>query len=162
MNIIIEGADNSGKSTLAEKLAVALHRPLLHRKHEESAFIVGMEIATDLDPDGACVIDRTPVISGVIYEECTGNKLAVKLADATIREEFTRNIIIFCNPGMEAVLATKKKEMKGVRENHKRIQEAYEQYFESKKELYGFNIIVFNYIEDNIDDLILTLKGRLA
>lgn len=162
MNIIIEGSDNAGKSTLAEKLAVDLKFMLLHRKHEESAFLVGMEIATDLDPAGGYVIDRTPVVSGVIYEQCCNRKLAVKLAPATIREEFTRNVFIFCCPPLETVLKTKKKEMKGVRENHKKIYAAYEQYFAEKKELYGKNIIVFNYEQDNYDELLTNLKGRLA
>lgn len=162
MNIIIEGADNSGKSTLAQKLSVELGRAMLHRKHEESAFLVGMEIATDLDPHGEYVIDRTPVVSGVIYDEICGKKLAVKLAPATIHEEFSRNIFIFCCPALETVLGKKKKEMKGVRENHQKIYEAYKQYFEDKKEVYGKNIIVFNYEQDNYEELVTNLKGRLA
>lgn len=162
MNIIIEGSDNAGKTTLAQKLSVDLGRDMLHRKHEESAFLVGMEIATDLDPAGNHVIDRTPVVSGVIYDECAGKTLAVKLAKQTVHEEFTRNIFIFCQPSLETVLGTKKKEMKGVRENHKRIYEAYAAYFEDKKEVYGKNIIVFNHEQDKYEDLLKTLKELLA
>lgn len=162
MNIIIEGVDNSGKSTLAQKLSVDLGRDLLHRKHEESAFLVGMEIATDLDPAGNHVIDRTPVVSGVIYEKCAGKTLAVKLAKQTIHEEFSRNIFVFCHPSLEAVLGKKKKEMAGVRKNHTALFNEYVSYFNEKKEIYGKNIFVFNYENDNYEELLQAIKGRLA
>lgn len=131
--IILEGPDNSGKSTLAARIKRDLKIPVIHSQKPSEDWTSRMvyehclkQLAPRME---LSILDRVTAISEAIYgpicrgESALGNYQAEALLDLWQRPY----AIIYCRPSDETILDNKGREqMPGVLENHKKIIEAYD------------------------------------
>lgn len=131
--LILEGPDNSGKSTLAAKLKRDLGVRVVHSIRPPQDWTHKMvyehclkQIAPQTE---SCILDRVTCISEAIYgpicrgESALGNYQTEALLDLWSRP-YT---VIYCRPDDDVILDNQGREqMPGVLENHKRIIEAYD------------------------------------
>ena len=99
MNILIEGPDGTGKSTLAEALSTATGRPIVRSPgppKNKQEIIERAEAA--LSTDGV-IFDRHPIISEWVYGAFrpTGTMLPDRYMDALLKQS---NFIVWCNRSM--------------------------------------------------------------
>lgn len=135
--IILEGPDNSGKSTLAAKLHRDLGIRVIHSIKPSENWTSKMvyehclkQIAPQTE---VAILDRVTAISEAIYgpicrgESALGNYQTEALLDLWQRP-YT---VVYCRPDDETILDNQGREqMPGVLENHKRIIEAYDRMME--------------------------------
>lgn len=98
MLIIIEGLDNSGKSTLAQKLSHQLNIPIQEGSgppKTEEEFIDRVNRYLEIEPP--VIFDRHPVISESIYGPIIRNKDIVT-PSMKVRLFNSKPIIIYCDP----------------------------------------------------------------
>ena len=133
--IIVEGMDNSGKTTLAEHLAEKFKLPLMHSpKIRENMIQDALTILT-LNPNA--VMDRFSVISEVIYGPTLRRKIIFdtfvtrwifymdKLAQC-------KPLIFYCRPPDEKIFDYGDREqMEGVKEHDKELLGAYDALMDS-------------------------------
>ena len=104
MEIILEGPDNAGKSTLATYLGKALDRNIVSSEgREKHPGEINERVQRYFATYRNVVFDRHPVISQSIYFIC-GNKTSVNqdLVDKFYREN---NLFIYCRPADDRGLA---------------------------------------------------------
>jgi len=94
MNIILEGPDNSGKSTLAKALSLATDLPIKTKEGRPATRLALFEKLRKYEAIDNHIVDRHPIISQMIYGLARG--------DDEIPEEFfenffsRRDLIIYC------------------------------------------------------------------
>lgn len=154
--IIVEGMDNSGKSTLAKHLAQKFELEYLHSPSE---YRNNPKLMIDWARDQMvnkrlAVYDRFSPISdrvygpvlrgGTPYNDTEEGRGAVEL----LKE--TPHVIIYCRPGRERILNFGSREqMDGVVHQAIKLLEAYDDLM-GKMQLEGYNIVTYNY--DNPED----------
>lgn len=131
--IIIEGMDNTGKSTLLSKLCEEYGLEGIHSPGIKDYDTVFSWVAESFNKDrGIPVIyDRFPLISEAVYGPTlrgrnifTESPLGIQLQKKFRCE--VRPLIIFCNPATEVIQKWDGREqMDGVVENHQRLTAAY-------------------------------------
>jgi hypothetical protein len=101
--IVVEGHDNSGKSTLARHIADRFGFYLQESEgppteHETIDDRIRRYFKRDMDADRSMVYARHPVVSQPIYSSVKGNRGDV--VDPLLVEEFYRRdpILIYCDP----------------------------------------------------------------
>ena len=102
MALIIEGPDNSGKSTLATRLSLTYNIPVIHSGGPGKPEDVEERIRLDIDrAQQRVIMDRSFIISDSVYSTCCRGK---QLFDpvkqlrklAKILEEDSHSLLIFC------------------------------------------------------------------
>lgn len=98
MNIIIEGHDNAGKSTLAGEVARALGRKVISSEGPEKYPGELIERVRRYSIEQEVVFDRHPCVSDLIYSEGRGrpSPLTRELADLHLYSK--KVLIIYCDP----------------------------------------------------------------
>lgn len=137
--IFIEGVDNSGKTTLIERLEKAGYRT--DKSPHELKGMINFEAETQLNQRGK-IWDRGRVISECIYGNVLRDGPAV---DKTSIMRFIekRPLIIFCRPADKYILSNNgRAQMAGVLNNHKALIDAYD---ELMRELVRFGVRVVKY-----------------
>lgn len=133
--IILEGPDNSGKTTLANKLIRAFNWPIEHSKRFEPGEWVGNDRdfmaymhSVEQIMSKRMIRDRVYAIGENVYGPLLrGQSLLGVFANQSLMNlANTQTPIIYCRPPKSFITATKKKEMDGVIENHPRIIERYD------------------------------------
>lgn len=128
--ILVEGPDNSGKTTLIKELHkltgwkdVHYIKPSQHLSKED----VYHEGLMQLMPR-EIILDRCFFISENVYGPIVrSNNMLGKYAEpALLHVASSQMLIIYCRPPMEHILGTTKPEMNGVRENHRAIVNSYD------------------------------------
>lgn len=126
--IIVEGIDNSGKSSLINQLAEHFKLPYAHA-HRSTA-----QSSTDINRwqnwAAACpktlILDRHPAISGLVYGPIIRGHTAatLDLAQGARRNNF----LVFCCPSFQTILATyeDREQMEGTHQNLKKLYGAYQ------------------------------------
>lgn len=133
--IVIEGPDNSGKSTLGEYLSQQLQTPLRHseKPNPEWTALEALEHSCrQLRPQQA-ILDRIYVISEYIYGPiCRGRSALAEQHARAMLDLYSRPyLIIYCRPRMDTILRNGGREqMEGVLDNHQKIVEAYDSLME--------------------------------
>lgn len=125
MNIIIEGPDNAGKSTLIKFLESRTQRAVTHNTVDKDSLSVLGKQRKELSLEGNSIFDRSAVISEYIYCLVLGRAPVVKFNLSHVGDLCDNAIVIFCLPPLDKVLATTKYEMPGVVEN---LEALYNQY----------------------------------
>ncbi|QDH45124.1 guanylate kinase [Salmonella phage SE13] len=125
MNIIIEGPDNAGKSTLIEFLKSRTGRSVIHNTVDKNPESVMAKQTKENALEGNCIYDRSAVISEYIYCLVLQRTPVVNINISHVADMCDNAIVIFCMPPVEKVLATTKDEMPGVVEN---LEALYNQY----------------------------------
>lgn len=125
MNIIIEGPDNAGKSTLIEFLKSHTGRSVIHNTVDKDPESVMAKQAKENALEGNCIYDRSAVISEYIYCLVLQRTPVININVSHVADMCDNAIVIFCMPPVEKVLATTKDEMPGVVEN---LEALYNQY----------------------------------
>lgn len=129
--IIIEGPDNAGKTTLANKLSKRLGLPVVHSvrpKRGDSEGVVLSHSNSQLQPQNA-ILDRVYAISEWVYGRVIRGKTALgHFHSQALLDLYHRPyLIIYCRPEMETILNNKgRKQMAGVLEHHQKIVEEYD------------------------------------
>ena len=151
--IIVEGMDNSGKSTLAKHLAEKFGLEYLHSPSEyrnDTKLMIDWALKQLLDQKLA-VYDRFSPISdrvygpvlrgGTPYNDTIAGKSAVELLKTV------PHLIIYCRPERERILNFGSREqMDGVTSQATKLLEEYDALM-SKMQLEGYDIITYNYAE---------------
>lgn len=150
--IIIEGPDNSGKSTLGTQLSDALGIPLRHsvRPAPEWSHRQCFEhSARQLRPQRA-ILDRVYAISENIYgpicrkENGLGDNAKKALMDLYHRPY----LVIFCRPPVRDILANGEREqMEGVLENHHDLIRGYDRLMEDMVRFSLCTVIQYNWTD---------------
>lgn len=157
--IIVEGMDNSGKSTLAKHLAEKFGLEYLHSPSEyknDTNKMIGWAIEKMLERKymphkKPKVYDRFSPISdrvygpvlrgGTSYNDTIAGKSAVELLKTV------PHLIIYCRPERERILNFGSREqMDGVTSQATKLLEEYDALM-SKMQLEGYDIITYNYAE---------------
>lgn len=130
--IIIEGPDNSGKSTLGAQLTKKLNIPTIHSAKPDPAWTQEEALRHALDshlPKDA-ILDRTYTISELVYGPiCRGGSALGDLHFNALRDLYSRShLIIYCRPPLEKILDNQgRDQMDGVIENHQKLVERYDE-----------------------------------
>ena len=154
--IIVEGMDNSGKTTLAKHLAQKFGLEYLHSPSEyrnDPKLMIDWALKQMTSQKWA-VYDRFSPISdrvygpvlrgGTPYNDTMAGKSAVKLLKTV------PHLIIYCRPGRERILNFGSREqMDGVIHQAVKLLEAYDDLMK-EMQLEGYNIVTYNY--DNPED----------
>lgn len=125
MNVIIEGPDNSGKSTLIKFLESNLRRSVIHNTVDKDSTSVLGKQAQELSLEGNIIYDRSAVISEYIYCLVLQRAPVIPFNISHVADLCDNAIVVFCLPPLDKVLATTKDEMPGVVEN---LEKLYNQY----------------------------------
>jgi thymidylate kinase len=112
MAIILEGFDNSGKSTLARLISEAgfsiYHPgPKPKNKVEEATCLIKQR----LDCGGRVIMDRVTAISQQCYRDRIGDSELCRYAN--LMAATPRCVIIYCRPPMDKILDLSSHEVKG-------------------------------------------------
>jgi hypothetical protein len=100
MNIILEGVDASGKSTLATELAKNLRRSLIVSEGPEKDKGEIIRRIARYETYTNCIFDRHPIISHPIYSQFT--PWMTRLSPMMLRDFYSRpHIIVYCQPTPE-------------------------------------------------------------
>lgn len=126
--IIVEGIDNSGKSSLINQLAEHFKLPYAHA-HRSTA-LTQDSIHRWQNWASACpktlILDRHPAISDLVYGPIIrgGTASTPELAQSARRNNF----LVFCCPSFQTILATyeDREQMEGTHQNLKKLYEAYQ------------------------------------
>lgn len=128
--IIIEGPDNSGKSTLAERLSQELKIPVIHSQRPSGSPSEILEHSfKQLQPQMA-ILDRVYAMSEYVYGPiCRGATDLGDLHHKALIDLYNRPyLIIYCRPPMETILKNDgRDQMEGVLDNHQAIVERYDE-----------------------------------
>lgn len=157
MTIIIEGPDNSGKSTLAKSLSEILTCPVVHSERPNKGWGVNQTLLhsyRQLRPKRA-ILDRVYAISEYVYGNVVRNGSALgEFHKEALLDLYQRpHLIIYCRPDIRTILDNQgRPQMKGVLEKHSRIVEEYDILMDEVA--LHTNLIRYDWQEDIFDNLV--------
>lgn len=163
MIIVVEGCDNSGKTTIALKLAKRLKGLYLKSenippKREYLAQYMGLLAVAELYGNGIVVSDRHHAVSEPIYGSIIrgGHQLeeiAIQLALTQI------SAFVYCRPSDELIIGKmpEREQMPGVLRNARKLIEAYDQYFESTYLDFQHKVWTYDYTKNSDEALALEI-----
>lgn len=146
--IILEGVDNSGKSSLAAILEKELQIPVVHStrppEDPKAAYWAAMEqLGAQL-----IIADRVTVISELIYGPALrGGSVLGKYHAPALYELMNRDyLIINCRPPTDVILDNKGREqMEGVVENHLKLIQGYDRVMVDLKRFGGCKVLDYDW-----------------
>ena len=151
--VILEGPDNSGKTQLSLDLHRMFGWPVEHSnkpdleayQSHDKEFMAYMHAIQHLSPK-ALIRDRTYAISENVYGPIvrSASMLGVFREQALKFLANTQTPIVYCRPPVELIMATTKKEMDGVRENHSAIVQRYDKIMDTL-EICGAFVLRYDY-----------------
>ena len=134
MLVILEGADGSGKTSLATRIRKDIDEYMLLLRSNgpphtlgQLANVIGV-LNTLRDSSVPVITDRNPVISEYVYGPIIRGKCMHGLTIEQMGRWFKTTMIIHCRPNFQALAAGVRKEvqMEGVVLNHRTIIKAYD------------------------------------
>ena len=138
MKIVVEGMDNTGKSTLCKKLSV-LGFDYNHSEGPRTPEAMYRDTLAFLNKEGMFIQDRIPVISDQVYGPILRgtNAFHTPLGSEVERVYFQDSDIlhIFCFPPKDKVVLFEdgRRQMNGVQENAGVLYELYRKFYEDLK-----------------------------
>lgn len=167
--VIVEGMDNTGKTTLIQLINREYARGYASAKvslgpncsaDEQLTWLQMVLSQVDVTPNDLLVFDRFLPICDTIYGNVLRGGSLWDIADLEL--ERIRNcynpLIIYCRPHMEKIVGFEdgREQMEGVVENSKALVEAYDETMEILM-LKGFEVIRYDY-EVDLDKVIIENK----
>lgn len=165
--IIIEGPDNAGKSTLAEKLSKALNIPVIHSVRPEKGWKekdVLYHSTWQLRPQEA-ILDRVYAISEYVYGRVIRGKTALgELHSEALFDLYNRPyLIIYCRPDDNVILDNKgRDQMDGVIQHHQTIIDEYDVLMEEIKRFSIGSVIHYDWKSTIFDNLVAKCNKHLT
>lgn len=162
--IIIEGCDNSGKTTLFNRLRVDLGclGVINTRPRKEQDVLDAVYHMRELSQLTQFVMDRWSPISESIYGPiCRDDHM---IDEETL--EYLDNMlfqmkatVVYCRPPLEVMQATifDREQMEGVTDNLTRLYEAYDKRMDNLVSR-GIKVLQYNYVEQDYFELLVKLK----
>lgn len=167
--IILEGMDNTGKTTLGNFLSQKTNLELIH---SPGAHQIGEQVykwmsdCFDRDIKGRSIIyDRFPLISEEVYGKVLrGGNLFESSPEGRFSYTLLQDIdplIIYCEPPSNRVnLWGQRDQMDGVKDNWELLLDSYREFFKENK--WGFsNIIQYDYTQNNFEEILFKLSCYL-
>ena len=156
--IIVEGVDNSGKTTLIHQIQSAVNLP---SEHSPSKLIIDGHIEewllwiewTLVSEAASYIFDRHPIISEPIYGPVLRNINLLSTTDYLERLLKTQPMIIFCDPPKHVILERPKEEMENVQENIPTLIIRYRR-FMTLLDKQGFFVLRYDYTKNRPDVII--------
>lgn len=104
MGIIVEGADNSGKTTLVNDLSRRLMVPAFHAGGPPGSDAIALRLCAEqlTQCDSPCILDRVTPISRQIYENRMGDDNLNQYLKRMLDHKFA--IVIYCRPPNEKLM----------------------------------------------------------
>ena len=162
-SFIVEGPDNSGKSTLVAALAKALAMKVVHNTKptciEEFKDVLKAEVESN-----NTIFDRGMAISQVIYDIAL-NRCPLAPSDvmnAYVELELRCLPVIICLPPEHVVCSAPKDrpEMVGVAESREQIYEAYSGFVEGVDGLHS--VVIYDYMKHSVEDAVEWLINAMG
>ena len=159
MKIIILGMDNTGKTTLALKLSQELDLPIIKscgpkvNKNEMENFILESMLSPE---DG--IYERFVFFEEMVYGSILRGKSNFSYKDDLFKNILNSDaIIVYCRPHKRNIKQWNNREqMEGVIENSDKLIKRYDKVIR-KAEKRGLKVIRYNYITENVKDVISKL-----
>jgi len=155
--IILEGFDNSGKTTLGKQLAELHGFDYIHSPGPlDRGFGMFNWALQEIAAQRMAIYDRLSPISDTIYAPIVrGQRSAYEthIEGILIRQLIAQrpHIVIYCRPSDEAIFRFGEREqMDGVKENAIKLLESYDEFFNGPKSM-GLNFIRYDYENDSVD-----------
>jgi len=156
---IIEGPDNSGKSTLATALAERLNMASIHQVRPASAkdfFYYWLAEHKFVNT----IFDRSMALSQQIYDKITGRDQVIHAdeLDLFIKSTVDNIPMIICLPPPEIVLnaSADREEMAGVADNRAELYELYSEF--AQAQIGNKNVVVFDYTIHTVEEAVEWLR----
>lgn len=165
--IIVEGMDNSGKSTLVAKLAGTLKiMAITSRSRPTSIDDIAQYTAemTLLSCKYPVVFDRWQPISESIYGPiCRCTTLIDDEAKTALDwvTAFVNPLVIYCRPQLETIIGSihERDQMEGVVENVSRLVQAYDRRMHELSQV--MSVIEYDYTRNSYEDLLTHVNTHL-
>lgn len=163
-NIVVFGCDNTGKTTLAQKIAFILGGQYVKSlgpnktRNEQLGFMF-----ENLDSYGIKIFDRFPIIeestSGVVLR---GHDNFQTWCEQEMDLLSKVDVFIFCNPGLFNTLNWGEREqLEGVKDHALELINKYNEIAVLLQQYYH-NVIEYNYKANPVDEIFINnLKGKL-
>lgn len=150
--IIIEGPDNSGKTTLGQMLSRELMTPVVHSMKPDPTWseLQALDQAIMQLLPQQYIRDRTYAISEWVYGPiCRGRSALGALHKQALNVLLhQRHLIIYCRPKDEVILKNDGREqMEGVLENHLAIVKGYDRLMDAIKVSMSIEVIEYDWTE---------------
>lgn len=170
-SIIVEGCDNTGKSTLIDRLSRELKIPV-----QVSCRSLPVDEQIDWMKEklskGPFIFDRFAIISESVYGPLLRKEVKFPLKGKkpnsfhTIMKDIVipaNPIIIYCDPGLESILSTieEREQMEGVAKNVKELLHRYRALIYLISHETPLSIVRYNYNKCPHNYLLTTLQRRL-
>jgi len=157
--IIIEGMDNSGKSTLAATLSASTGTPIEHSpshlvrdgKFDEWLFWIEWSMLREREH---YIFDRHPITSEPVYGPVLRKVDLLSTTHYLVELQRLEPLIIFCRPPTENIFNFQKEEAEGVIEHKVELLHAYDD-FMSKLMQARFHVHKYDYTREEADSSIL-------
>lgn len=163
--IILEGPDNSGKSTLGQKLARLLCVNVEHSVRPDKSLTPEqcLEYSADQLRDRPVILDRVFALSEFVYSTVLRSGPQTGLKTPDLMRQLTEKpvILIYCRPGFGRIICQNgRTQMAGVVENLESITTMYDQVI-AQWIASQTNIIILHYDydeDDSFDKLVKVIE----
>lgn len=160
--IIIEGCDNTGKSTLAEKLSKDLGIEVQHSVRPDPSLAPHniMEHAKRQLRPRRIILDRVFAISEYVYGRVIRGQSLLKEhhGDAFMELYQRQHMIIYCRPSDKVIQDNKgRDQMEGVVDNFPKIIAEYDDLIKELEQFYKGPIVCYDYTSRSSYGIILEL-----
>ena len=168
--IIVEGCDNTGKSTLVQKLSGDLKLLTINNRRRPESISDSWDYLYAVAPLAArfpTIADRWQPISEPIYGPICRNTQIFSLREIELQHEYLTSwdalkkpTLIFCRPPLDRILQFGTREqMEGVIDNARRIVSAYDtEMARLEHHTNYFNIVRWDFAHDSYDDLLSRVR----
>ena len=170
MIIIVEGMDNTGKTTLIEKLHKNLGFPIiksLGNATQEAHVGWLIDLLHKHEENDHVLVDRCPLISEFVYGPLIRHRNVMWSIAQDWWDELLKIgvIVIYCRPSRDTILGTltEREQMEGVVSQGTKLLDTYDELMISIRN--RLPLIVYNYVDDPQAqelsiDLYSYIKGR--
>lgn len=156
--IILEGVDNSGKTTLATTLSSELGMKVRHSVRPPNDRIQAYWAGMDQINSQLIIADRINIISELVYGvELRGGSALGKLHDQALYDLLNKDfLIVYCRPPLSKILNNQgRDQMEGVLDNHKKLVYRYDEVMMTLKNA-GANIIDYDWTDKECHENLLS------
>lgn len=156
--IVVEGCDNSGKTTLALALASAMKLVFMKnciRPTDRNEVLTWMQFIRSFQPNDRLITDRIPVISELVYGETLRGKSLVRQRETFITLLGINPTIIYCRPSLDNIRNLgERQQMNGVEENLENLVQAYDDLMTKLEEHLDLRVVRYDWASQTLKDLI--------
>lgn len=143
--IILEGCDNTGKTTLGNFLSERLGWELIH----STRFLEDQKLRSrdQLSP-APIIMDRVYSISDSIYGRSLGREIYSRMDEVILDLIHRPYLIIYCRPDLALITEDNGRDhMEGVKENVEAIVREYDKFIRALSKVFSGSIVCYDYAD---------------